>query len=538
MHFSSSSLALALLSSVVSVNGIKDVTIEAFGDTPSHQWIGLNDPVMGGESTGTATVIDGVGVFDGEVVDVPKLSAPGFISMTTRGNFFPDLSSCTGLRLHVMSQTDYKGFRVSFGTNHPAGSMPYASGYKARFDAPVGFFGDVELPFTDFSDNWDPYTGDQVVTCETDQQYCPDETTLKNLLRFEFMAEGVLGEIHLEVKSIKAYGCDDDVVETAPVNTVDAAAFGGPSGGGQPGGGGGYGGGGGDHTQHNQGGGGGGYGQPGGGEGGEHQHNNYVPPVVLANGDIRIETFSNPQHTWTSLNDPVMGGSSSSTVIVKDDAGVFEGEVVDVSFLNAPGFIKMETKGGRFPDVSKCKALKLNVMSSEPYDGFHATFGTHHPEDAQPFVRGYKAPFSAPVGTTADVIIPFTEFSDSWDPKTGDIIVKCVDDSSHCPDHRTLRDFTILSVMGEGVDGKVHLEVNSIDATDCEGTGGEQQQSVMANTVDTSTVESTETSPLVWAAFAFGGVGIAFGAYFAGKLKGISSANSQQMIQVKSGDVV
>lgn len=530
MHFSLSSsfLAFALASSFVTVNGVKDVTIEAFGDSPTHQWIGLNDPVMGGMSTGTATVVNGVGVFEGEVVDVPKLKAPGFISMMARGGFYPDLSSCQGLRFNLMSNTDYKGYRVSFGTNHPAGSMPYANGYKTRFDAPVGFYGDVEIPFTDFSDNWDPYTGDQVVTCAEDNQYCPDETTLKNLLRFEFMAEGVLGKIRLEIKSITAYGCDDNVVETGEVPAQASGPFPGAGGNGyngMPGEGGE------NNHEHNH---------NGRGEGG-HDHPSYVPPVILANGDIRIESFADPQHTWVSLNDPVMGGKSTSTVMVQDDAGIFDGEVVDVPFLEAPGFIKMETRGGAFPDVSACKALKMNLMSSALYDGLRVTFGTHHAEEAGPYVRGYKAHFTAPVGSSGDVVIPFTDFSDSWDPKTGDVIVACADDQSHCPDHRTLRDFTIFSIMGEGVNGKVHVEVNSIDATDCDTE--ENQISVYSAAEGTSAdvTDSSNSNPLVWIAFAFGGVGIAFGAYFYGKTKGLSQSSSQQMVQVepsKTADVV
>ena len=45
----------------------------------TYEFKEMNDPVMGGESTGTWTIKDNYGVFDGQVVDVPKLSAPGFI---------------------------------------------------------------------------------------------------------------------------------------------------------------------------------------------------------------------------------------------------------------------------------------------------------------------------------------------------------------------------------------------------------------------------------------------------------------------------
>ena len=77
----------------------------------------LNDPVMGGQSTGTWKLDSaGFGVFDGQVVDVPSLKAPGFIKAAADGSF-PDASAAASgnLVLEVRSSTpDYQGFRVSF----------------------------------------------------------------------------------------------------------------------------------------------------------------------------------------------------------------------------------------------------------------------------------------------------------------------------------------------------------------------------------------------------------------------------------------
>ena len=39
----------------------------------------MNDPVMGGKSWGKFSIENSVGIMQGEVVDVPKLQAPGFI---------------------------------------------------------------------------------------------------------------------------------------------------------------------------------------------------------------------------------------------------------------------------------------------------------------------------------------------------------------------------------------------------------------------------------------------------------------------------
>merc|ERR1711953_135426 len=98
----------------------------------------LNDPVMGGKSSGTWTLSDGAGVLDGEVVNVPSLSAPGFIKASADGKF-PDASAAFGgsLVLTVRSSTpEYAGFRVTFvaGATSPAfscsagGSLPLSRG--------------------------------------------------------------------------------------------------------------------------------------------------------------------------------------------------------------------------------------------------------------------------------------------------------------------------------------------------------------------------------------------------------------------------
>jgi len=182
----------------------------------------LNDPVMGGKSTGTWHVdTDGhFGVFDGEVVNVPSLRAPGFIKAAADGAF-PDASAAAdgSLVLQVRSTThDYKGFRVSFasGTLSPAfacaggGSIPLSRGcFKAKFLVPAGDdFMDVRIPFASFSDKWSPATGEQTTTCEDDKSVCPTAKTLSAIKRLELWAEGVNGKVHLEVQSIFADGGD------------------------------------------------------------------------------------------------------------------------------------------------------------------------------------------------------------------------------------------------------------------------------------------------------------------------------------------
>merc|ERR550532_2683215 len=87
----------------------------------THTWTEKNDPVMGGESTGTFEVDHGMnlGIFQGEVVNAPSLQAPGFIkAQTTDGNrwsrTFPDVSSCAGIAITAKANNTYAGYRFSF----------------------------------------------------------------------------------------------------------------------------------------------------------------------------------------------------------------------------------------------------------------------------------------------------------------------------------------------------------------------------------------------------------------------------------------
>eukprot|EP00656_Telonema_subtile_P011972 TRINITY_DN15_c0_g1_i10.p2 TRINITY_DN15_c0_g1~~TRINITY_DN15_c0_g1_i10.p2 ORF type:complete len:335 (-),score=69.71 TRINITY_DN15_c0_g1_i10:73-1077(-) len=170
---------------------------------------------MGGQSTGTFTQKDGTGIFDGQVVDVPFLKAPGFIKAEGSGSF-PDVSSCANLVITARAAAAYDGYRASFGNAKPPGGKYFASGYKAHFNAPVGAeFTDVVIPFTNFSDLWNDATGDLIKTCQDDKVYCPDKTTLQDMKTLSVWGEGKGGAVHLEIKQIRASGCSPALVAAA-----------------------------------------------------------------------------------------------------------------------------------------------------------------------------------------------------------------------------------------------------------------------------------------------------------------------------------
>jgi len=180
----------------------------------------LNDPVMGGKSSGNWTVqsegAQRFGVMNGEVVDVPSLSAPGFIKSAGDGKFKDVSAALSGsLRLTVRSATpEFEGFRVTFaaGTLSPdyscagGGSIPLSRGcFKRQFSVPAGKeFSTVELPFNSFSDKWSPSTGKQTTTCAEDADVCPKAKDLSGIVRIEFWAEGANGHAELEVLRVDA----------------------------------------------------------------------------------------------------------------------------------------------------------------------------------------------------------------------------------------------------------------------------------------------------------------------------------------------
>merc|ERR1712048_1037175 len=141
----------------------------------------LNDPVMGGKSTGTWSLGSGFGILDGEVVDVPSLSAPGFIKAAGDGTF-PDFA-CAG-----------------------GGGLPFSRGcYKEKFSVPAGSdFVDVKIPFNTFSDKWSSATGEHTAECADDSSTCLTAAKLSKIRRVEFWGEGANGKLHLEVQSVSA----------------------------------------------------------------------------------------------------------------------------------------------------------------------------------------------------------------------------------------------------------------------------------------------------------------------------------------------
>lgn len=193
---------------------------------------------------------------------------------------------------------------------------------------------------------------------------------------------------------------------------------------------------------------------------------------VIATAAFDLVTFDDASN-WKTLVDPVMGGQSVATCSVSDGHGILDGEVKIVPSLNAPGFITAQADMKVDASAAEGGDLVMKVRSSTPeYTGFKVSFAasTLNPTLAcasggsTALGRGcFKSPFSVAAGDDfSEIRIPLSEFSDKWSSATGELTTLCKDDSSVCPSANKLKKVQRVAIWGEGVEGKLHIELDSV----------------------------------------------------------------------------
>jgi hypothetical protein len=190
---------------------------------PEDKWRESDDPVMGGQSKGTVSVVNNsYGLWQGTVKNVSFLHAPGFCAIQTTGTFKKDISAYLTGSLVITARTttpEYPGFKLSFGPapQHHGGHSPEGS-YKANFKVPASKNGEwqvITLNLSEFSYDWSDFTGDCFTKDPTDgfqhqccssqnPDVCPKAEYLEKVDYFRIYAEGHEGEYHLEISSIAA----------------------------------------------------------------------------------------------------------------------------------------------------------------------------------------------------------------------------------------------------------------------------------------------------------------------------------------------
>lgn len=136
--------------------------------------------------------------------------------------------------------------------------------------------------------------------------------------------------------------------------------------------------------------------------------------------------------------------------------------------------------GKFFPDLSSCEGISFVAKSTELYNGYRFVFAS----DLAP--TAYKAHFDPPYDEFGTVRIPFKSFTNSTDAVTGDPIETCQESPKNCPDEKTLKNIKTLAFFAQGVEGKVHLEVEGISAYGCVPKVADNQLATFHQASDTS----------------------------------------------------
>merc|ERR1712232_1449883 len=117
-------------------------------------------------------------------------------------------STCKNIVLNVNSETAYPGYKISIGSHNNAympGKPFYQYGYRADFQAPVGKFGDVVVPFNMFTIDFN--NKGKSGSCAHNASVCPPVSVLRDLQEASVEARDTEGDVHIEVKSIRGSDC-------------------------------------------------------------------------------------------------------------------------------------------------------------------------------------------------------------------------------------------------------------------------------------------------------------------------------------------
>lgn len=183
----------------------------------------------------------------------------------------------------------------------------------------------------------------------------------------------------------------------------------------------------------------------------------------------QLVTFDGVKETtwsWRVINDPVMGGLSHSTWKIANKTAIWDGEVLVVPKLKAPGFCNALTTNlfARAADVSAYSHLEIVVRSAVAYQGWKVSFAA---DTLNTLFGSFKADFNVTkLNEWVTITIPFNHFSNKWSSYTGEPTTPC--SSAHpevCPSKKNLRDISTIGVWTEGAAGKFHIEILSIGAT-------------------------------------------------------------------------
>jgi len=188
--------------------------------------------------------------------------------------------------------------------------------------------------------------------------------------------------------------------------------------------------------------------------------------VPIVGKTIVLATFDDVEETtlpFATVNDPVMGGQSTSAFSKSDGVGVFEGEVAVVPFLGSPGFCNLEAPGFNapaieFPDISGTDGI--TIVGKQTLSGGLTNWDVSLRTKAlKQLMAAPDASWQADFENFADSDLHFVPYSAFKCSFRGRPLDNCGDLSEQ------LAGLTSVSVGSSGVAGSFRLELISIAAT-------------------------------------------------------------------------
>jgi len=216
-----------------------------------------------------------------------------------------------------------------------------------------------------------------------------------------------------------------------------------------------------------------------------------------------IATFDGAKATtwpWATVNDPVMGGESSSTFKVDQGLGIWDGEVRIVPFLKAPGFCNLQSPGlyktAAFPDLTGMDGLvvrgrQTNASGLSHFNVQIMTKGAKHWMKQGVYTGDFSMPVD-PQNTIQNYVVPWTAFKCTW---RGEHI-------TWCPDLKTQLNQVTNIGIGTSFPGKAgpfHMEIAAVFATKMETSLNSGDDTIDLATFDGKAKHSwkTESDPVM-----------------------------------------
>ena len=156
--------------------------------------------------------------------------------------------------------------------------------------------------------------------------------------------------------------------------------------------------------------------------------------------------------TWQAVNDPVMGGRSTSTVEVQVDHAVWKGDVKVVPSLKEPGFCRLQGEIAK-KDLSSFDGLLFTIAGT----GAPAGKTLVAVIEARGLLPGRSGQWTAPITVSSHTSAAFVAF-EAFRPFT------IRPEPGSAPDKEQLRDIVQVGLLADGTAGEFTITLISIAA--------------------------------------------------------------------------